>query len=335
MIAACNSIRACMWKAPTAYGPFNFVGAFLTDPPSNYTRLPCFECPDFWRVPSTDTYVLSTMKHGWAVGSYTPNTDNSQPDTFSPMHGLGIPQLNQSYDVGSAASSAHRSFFDAKHNRQVLWGSVGGAVCPGSKWSGLMSFPRVVQLDPEDSSRLVTFPLPEISLLWTNTSHGPFNMVIPAGTARQLPVSGAQLDLQLSFAANASVPRTFGVRVLTPRPSASGRSGGVNVTVSTVPGSAYGRLGGGAVRAPTPTQPSSRTDFKISGDAINLRILVDHVIVECFAEGGRVAATAWLCAPSPSEDVGVEIFNEGPEPLVVTESFVHTVASVNRLPWPH
>ena len=29
-------------------------------------------------------------------------------------------------------------------------------------WAGLMAFPRVVELDPEDSTRLLTFPLPEL-----------------------------------------------------------------------------------------------------------------------------------------------------------------------------
>ena len=62
MIAACNTLRACMWKAPTAMGPFTFVGGFgNTD--TNHTG--SFECPDFWRVPQTDTYVLSTMGEGW------------------------------------------------------------------------------------------------------------------------------------------------------------------------------------------------------------------------------------------------------------------------------
>ena len=44
-------------------------------------------------------------------------------------------------------------------------------------------------------------------------------------------------------------------------------------------------------------------------------------------------ATAWLCAPSPAEDLGVEIFNAGPAALAVSSVVSHRIASVNRLPW--
>ena len=49
--------------------------------------------------------------------------------------------------------------------------------------------------------------------------------------------------------------------------------GGVNVTVSTSPGSAFGRLGGGVV-TPSPAQEANRTDFLVSGATLDLRILV-------------------------------------------------------------
>ena len=330
MIAACNTLRACMWKAPTAMGPFTFVGGFgNTD--TNHTG--SFECPDFWRVPQTDTYVLSTMGEGWAVGSYLPNANDSVSDVFTPLHGKNVgSQLDQMFDYGSTASSAHRTFFDTKHGRHVLWGSVGG-FCKGGDWQGVMSFPRVVGLDPLDDGRLVSSPLPEISSLWANTSTITSSFEVEAGATHRLPASfgGNQLDLTFGFDANASAPRTFGVRVLAAPGTEVTR--GVNVTVSTTPGSAFAALGGGAVSAARANSPASlsRTDFRVSGATLDLRILVDHALVEVFAEGGRSAATAWLCA-SP-EDIGVEIVNLGPGTLVVKGVTAHTVASVNRLPW--
>jgi len=108
---------------------------------------------------------------------------------------------------------------------------------------------------------------------------------------------------------------------------------GVNVTVSTTPGSVFATLGGGAVSPPRANSPASRTDFRISGATIDLRILVDRAMVEIFAEGGRTAATAWLCAPDVAAAVGVEVFNLGPGTLVVNDVVAHTVASVSRLPW--
>ena len=327
MIAACNTLRACMWKAPTATGPFGFVGGFgNTD--TNKTN--SFECPDFWGVPQTNTYVLSTMGEGWAVGSYVPNANDSIPDVFTPLHGKNVGlQPDQLYDYGTPGSSAHRTFFDAKHDRQVLWGNTGGG-CPGSDWQGVMSFPRVVELDPEDGSRLISFPLPEISDLWTsNASSGSFE--VAAGATHRLPArfGGNQLDVTFGFNANAS--GTFGMRVLAPPGTQATR--GVNVTVSTTLGSVFATLGGGAVSPPRTNSPVSRTDFRISGATIDLRVLVDRAMVEIFAEGGRTAATAWLCAPDIEAAVGVEVFNQGPGTLLVNGVVAHTVASVSRLPW--
>ena len=260
-----------------------------------------------------------------------PNTNNSLSDVFTPLHGKNVgSQLDQVYDYGSPGSSAHRTFFDTKNNRHVLWGSVGG-FCKGSDWAGVLGFPRVVELDPVDSSRLISFPLPEISTLWANTSTISHSFEVAAGATHRLSPSfgGNQLDLTFSFEANASASRTFGVRVLAPPATEATR--GVNVTVSTTPGSAFATLGGGAVSAPRVNSPTSRTEFRVLGAAVDLRILVDHALVEIFAEGGRTVATAWSCAPS--EATGVEIFNLGPGTLVVKEVASHTVASVNQLPW--
>lgn len=270
------------------------------------------------------------MKEGYAVGSYVPSANDSLSDVFAPLHGINVgSHLDQRFDYGTLGSSAHRTFFDAKHDRQVLWGSTGG-VCPNSDWQGVMSFPRVVELDPEDNSRLVSFPLPEISDLWTsNVSSGSFKLA--AGATHQLPASfgGNQLDVTFSFGVNVS--GTFGVRVLAPPGTEATR--GVNVTVSTTPGSVFATLGGGAVSPPRVDSPASRTDFRISGATIDLRVLVDRAIVEIFAEGGRTAATAWLCAPDFETAVGVEVFNQGPGTLIVSDVVAHTVASVSRLPW--
>ena len=267
MIAACNTLRACMWKAPTAMGPFTFVGGF-GNTETNKTN--SFECPDFWKVPQTDTYVLSTMGEGWAVGSYMPSANDSLSDVFVPLHGKNVgSQLDQLFDYGTPGSTAQRTFFDAKHDRQVLWGSNGG-YCRGSDWQGIMSFPRVVELDLEDNSRLISFPLPEISNLWTsNVSSGSFE--VAAGATHQLPASfgGNQLDVTFSFDANSS--GTFGVRVLAPPGTEATR--GVNVTVSTTSDSVLATLGGGAVSPPMVNRPASRTDFRISGPTIDLRVL--------------------------------------------------------------
>jgi sucrose-6-phosphate hydrolase SacC (GH32 family) len=198
----------------------------------------------------------------------------------------------------------------------------------------MMAFPRVVQLDPYDSSRLVSFPLPELSTLWRNTAQTATGAEVAAGARHRLPSSfgGNQLDLHFSFNASATGARHFGIRVLAP--PAPNSNGGVNITVSTKPGSAFATLGGGAVAAASgPHYSASRTDFLVTGNTIDLHILVDHGLVEIFAEGGRSSATTWLCAPSPAEDIGVEIFNDGPATLLVRDALSHKVASVNRLPW--
>jgi sucrose-6-phosphate hydrolase SacC (GH32 family) len=196
----------------------------------------------------------------------------------------------------------------------------------------MMGFPRVVELDPLDNGRLISYPLPEISTLWANISAIRQSFAVAGGATHRLPsrsFGGNQLDLTFGFEAKASVSRTFGVRVLAPPGTEATR--GVNVTVGTTPGSAFATLGGGAVYAPRLNSPASRTNFRVLGDTVDLRILVDHALVEIFVEGGRTTATASFCAPS--EAIGVEVFNLGPGTLVVKEVVSHTVASVNQLSW--
>merc|ERR1712000_518800 len=71
--------------------------------------------------------------------------------------------------------------------------------------------------------------------------------------------------------------------------------------------------------------------YKIeSGSAAKLRLLVDHSIVEAYAQGGRAVATRTYCKPS-ADSVGLQIFNNGPDPIKATIT-VHQLDTANVIP---
>jgi len=146
---------------------------------------------------------------------------------------------------------------------------------------------------------LISNPLPEFRTLWTSTitANGGKSFVVAVGATLCLPSSfcGRQLDLHFNFNASAAAAaaRTFGVRVLAPpasaqeeheakqqgtETSAASKPRGVNVTVSTQPGSAFATLGGGAVGADrhSPQSPFSRTKFRVPATGA-LELLISDV----------------------------------------------------------
>merc|ERR1711957_512958 len=69
-----------------------------------------------------------------------------------------------------------------------------------------------------------------------------------------------------------------------------------------------------------------------TGDRDMLRLLVDHSIVEAYAQHGRAVATRPFC-PHSADATGLEIFNHGDEDLTV-EIAVYNVATANVIPVP-
>ena len=151
MLVACNRSAVCQFKSASGFlgggnnneAAWTYAGQFA----------PTFssECPDFYRIPSTSTWIISGGKLGmyWRVGKYKEVAGLTSVDQFRLLP-TQLPYPNRSrlfaYDIGPGFG-APKSFFDPKNGRQVLFGSIGGAQCRGKRWDGLQSLPRVVELD--------------------------------------------------------------------------------------------------------------------------------------------------------------------------------------------
>jgi len=71
--------------------------------------------------------------------------------------------------------------------------------------------------------------------------------------------------------------------------------------------------------------------FKLEeGASATLRVLVDHSVVEAYAQGGRAVTTRTYCKPSAAS-TGLEVVNDGDVPVTAT-IVVHTLDTANVLP---
>ena len=202
---------------------------------------------------------------------------------------------------------------------------VDGPAGAAGDYSGL-TLPREVHYDPRTEA-LVSNPVPELAGLRNATL---FNLTSPVqvsdGTPRLLPgteggaAGSADIELRWRLPAPDQASAVFGARVLAaPAPSGQGGNGndsgsGVEITVVVAAAGADGRRaadltvasgggggGGGVVRSTT-------TPFTVlPGEAsVDIRIVVDRIIVEVFVQGGRVAFTRSYY-PATHMDTGVQL----------------------------
>lgn len=93
LVGCGNSEGTCQYKSQDFIN-WTYVGAFHSHGTSMW------ECPDFYRIPSTDAYVLKASTGGkdwWAVGSYTEDSSGTKADSFTPASGNDIEDGNQKY----------------------------------------------------------------------------------------------------------------------------------------------------------------------------------------------------------------------------------------------
>eukprot|EP00051_Salpingoeca_urceolata_P019773 m.291826 g.291826 ORF g.291826 m.291826 type:complete len:584 (+) comp19480_c0_seq4:2017-3768(+) len=385
----------CEYKSKD-YVNWTYVGAFHSHGSGMW------ECPDFYQIPSTDAYVLKASAGGdwWTVGSYKQTDGVSKPDTFVPASGNDIHDDNQKYDFGQFYAS--KTFFDPVKNRQILFGWVNYR-CSTCDWTGIQTFPRKVSLDPANHTKIVTYPIEEISTLYTNTTTQTL-VTVDVGKSVVLG-HGVQLDVLLEVAVpkEATTSQAFSVSSLVPVGALAGgqvvkvavgtssevgpympgydlpggdylvnNTFGANVTdphacqklcladpqrckawtfvapgvqepssrcclKSAVPNpNPHQGMTSGAPAAPPPPPGTTTANidgvtFSINDGSISLRLLVDHSVVEVYAEGGRVVATHPFCPPSKGDD-GFVFTNSGKAPLTITKVTVNTVGTANFIP---
>ncbi|KAI7742228.1 hypothetical protein M8C21_018861 [Ambrosia artemisiifolia] len=310
-------------------------------------------------------YVLKQSgdedRHDWyAIGTYDPVHDKWYPDDPEMDLGIGL-----RYDYGKFYAS--KTFYDPSKKRRVLWGYVGETDPQTSDlekgWANVLNVPRTVVLDTKTQSNLIQWPVEETETL-RSEEHDEFKDIeLRPGSLVPLDIGLAtQLDISASFEVDeALLSATLEADVL------------FNCTTSD--GSAMrGVLGpfGLVVLADlelseqTPVyfyiaknlDGSSRTYFcadesrssKLSdvgkmvygsnvpvlhGENYNMRLLVDHSIVESFAQGGRTVITSRVYPTKAIYDAAkVFLFNNATSITVKASLKIWKMGGAKLNPFP-
>ncbi|OAE25635.1 hypothetical protein AXG93_4604s1040 [Marchantia polymorpha subsp. ruderalis] len=290
----------------------------------------------------------STRNHDY----YTVGTYDSVLDTFvadDPELEVGF---GMRYDYGKFYAS--KSFFDKSTSRRILFGWVSesdsdaDAITKG--WSGLQSLPRQVWLDPDTGMDLVQAPVEEVDGLHRDQVF-KFNFTLPAGSVMAIEgVHGPQLDIQLEFNKpdmpmnllfnGTDATSLVGQEVCANGTSHNGLYGPFGVLVLAEKDLleqtgvffyltlAYDGTWK-AIVCSDESRSSMQTDVDKasygtyvrvleSDQYLTLRTLVDHSIVETFAQGGRAVITSRVYPTMAlNNDAYFFLFNNGTQDIKV------------------
>lgn len=252
----------------------------------------------------------------YAVGTYHEGNATWIPDDPSIDVGIGT-----RYDYGIFYAS--KSFYDHKNKRRVLWGWIGESdteladVTKG--WASLQGIPRTVTLDRKTGSDLLQWPVKEVESLRLSAKElnglklGPGSAVpLDVGTATQLDiVAEFELDREsVQRAKNGTEDNFLGCGGASRR----GALGPFGIVVladehrsEQTPVYFYvGKASDGTLKTFFCNDQSRSTlandvNKQVYGsivpvtedeEKLSVRVLVDHSIVESFAQGGRRCITS-------------------------------------------
>lgn len=252
----------------------------------------------------------------YALGSYIHGNSTWVPDNEEIDVGIGL-----RYDYGRFYAS--KTFYDQNKKRRVLWGwivetdSEFADVMKG--WASLQSLPRTVVFDKKTGSNLIQWPVQEVESL--RSRHVRFkNVKLAPGTVVPLKVhSASQLDIMAEFevdkatlegvaefdegyscsagggAARRRALGPFGLLVLADKTLSE--QSPVFFYIAKGPDGALKTF-----FCADETRSSRASDVDkviygstvpvLDGEKLSIRILVDHSIVESFAQGGRTCITS-------------------------------------------
>lgn len=270
----------------------------------------------------------------YAIGSYDANMGKWIPDDPRIDVGIGL-----RYDYGIFYAS--KTFYDQNKKRRVLWGwiketdSESADVKKG--WASLMGLPRTVLLDKKTGSNVIQWPVEEVERLRSNSTEFS-NVVLGPGSVVPLNVGPAtQLDIMADFEVDKeAIERMQGSEVVD---NCGGHGGAAtrgalgpfgflvladNDLSEKTPIYFYiGKGGDGKLQTffgADETRSSEANDVDkavygsivpvLKGEILTLRILVDHSIVESFAQGGRSTVTSRVYPTKAIyEDAKLFLFN--------------------------
>ncbi|XP_072956762.1 beta-fructofuranosidase 1-like isoform X1 [Typha angustifolia] len=260
---------------------------------------------------------LDDDKHDYyAIGRYEEEANTWTPDDAESDVGIGL-----RYDYGKYYAS--KTFYDQVKKRRVLWGWTGETDSERTDirkgWASLQTIPRTVRFDQKTGTNLLQWPVEEVESLRLSSKH--FSSInLRPGSVEPLELKEAtQLDIIAEFeidpsalastveadvgyncstsggAAGRGVLGPFGLLVLADK--------GLSEQTAVYFYVARRADGGlGTFFCQDELRSSLANDIVkrvygstvpvLGGESLFLRILVDHSIVESFAQGGRTCITS-------------------------------------------
>ncbi|GAV92148.1 Glyco_hydro_32N domain-containing protein/Glyco_hydro_32C domain-containing protein/DUF3357 domain-containing protein [Cephalotus follicularis] len=288
-----------------------------------------WECVDFYPVAVNGSLGLDTSANGpgikhvlkaslddtkkdhYALGTYDPISNKWTPDNPKMDVGIGL-RLDYGWYYAS------KTFFDQNKQRRILWGWINETDTESDDlqkgWASVQTIPRTVLYDNKTGANILQWPVEEVESLRVNSTEFEEVIVEPGtvvplhiGTATQLDIF-AEFEVELlgseavednSSCSDGAVDRStvgpFGLLVLaddslselTPiyfRPT-NASDGSLKTyfcadeSRSSLANDVFKKYYGNEVPV-------------LDGETLSMRVLVDHSIVESFAQGGRTVITS-------------------------------------------
>ncbi|WVZ00579.1 hypothetical protein V8G54_026648 [Vigna mungo] len=285
-----------------------------------------WECLDFYPVSINGSKGLDTSVNGphvkhvlkaslddarvdsYALGTYFVENDTWVPD--NPLKDVGIGLL---LDYGRYYAS--KTFYDKENERRILWGWVNETDIESDDlrkgWASLQTIPRTVLFDNKTGTNLLLWPVEEVESLRLSSDEFE-GVVVKPGSVVPLNIS---LATQLDIFAEFEIER-LNYESIDESNIGCGRGGAADR-------SAFGPFGllaiaDDSLSEQTPiyfrlsntttffcvdeTRSSKASDVAkpiygskvpiLSDEKLSMRVLVDHSIIESFAQGGRTVITS-------------------------------------------
>ncbi|XP_059657475.1 acid beta-fructofuranosidase 2, vacuolar-like [Cornus florida] len=264
------------------------------------------------------TSLDDTRNDHYSLGTYDEKSAKWTPENPKLDVGIGL-----RYDYGKFYAS--KTFFDGKKKRRILWGwipeSDNERADVKKGWASLQGIPRTLLFDKKTGSNLIQWPVEEVERLRLSSIEHK-RVVLEPGSIMPLDAGKAtQLDITAEFEIDKkALDRMNGTNVAD---SGSSTSCGAAAERGALGPFGFLVLADKSLSEQTPvyfyvakgtdgnfktlfctdlTRSSEAPDVvkPIYGDAVpvlkgeklSMRILVDHSIVEGFAQGGRTCITS-------------------------------------------
>ncbi|XP_057952488.1 beta-fructofuranosidase, soluble isoenzyme I-like isoform X1 [Malania oleifera] len=260
-----------------------------------------------------------TKEDHYALGTYDPVADKWTPDNPKMDVGIGL-----RVDYGRYYAS--KTFYDQKKGRRIMWGWMketdveSDDVAKG--WASVQTLPRVVGFDNKTKTNILQWPAEEVEKLRLNQTNFS-NVELLPGSVVPLDVGqAAQLDIEAEFEVDKETLKglegggevevgydcvvgggatgrgtlgPFGLIVL-----ATDSLSELTPVYFYISRAANGNLTTFFCADESRSSKATDVDKRIYGSVVpvldgvkfSMRLLVDHSIVESFAEGGRTCVTS-------------------------------------------